>query len=84
MEGSPSRTVAAARDSFAAQNDRDPTVSELCTLCSLSDDEVLAALDAGTPLLSFDAEYGDTTLENLVGCLTPQPLSPIPWAPFGP
>ena len=62
------RTVAAARDSFSAQNDRDPTVSELCTLCSLSDDEVLAALDAGTPLLSFDAEYGDTTLEFLVGC----------------
>lgn len=62
------RTVAAARDSFAAQNDRDPTVFELCTLCSLSDDEVLAALDAGTPLLSFDAEYGDTTLENIVGC----------------
>ncbi|HPE94601.1 MAG TPA: sigma-70 family RNA polymerase sigma factor [Bacillota bacterium] len=61
------RMILHFREKYASANDGEPTVQEICEQCGLSEEDAVTALDAASPLLSFDAEYGDTSLENLVG-----------------
>ncbi|MBP3388217.1 MAG: sigma-70 family RNA polymerase sigma factor [Clostridia bacterium] len=59
--------VSKKRDQLSTELGREPTLSELSAAAGLTDEETLSALEASSPILSFDAQYGDITLENLIG-----------------
>ena len=59
--------VSKKRDQLSTELGREPTLSELSVAAGLTDEETLSALEASSPILSFDAQYGDITLENLIG-----------------
>lgn len=61
------RIVSVCRERLQAELLRDPTVSELSAATGLSEEETMSALEVSSPILSFDAQYGDITLENLIG-----------------
>lgn len=61
------RVVSVCREKLLAELLREPTISELSSAAGLSEEETLSALEASSPILSFDAQYGDVTLENLIG-----------------
>ncbi len=56
-----------AKEKYASENGREPTVSELSDMCKLSCEEICEALDAISPVYSLSAVVGDNeglTLEN--------------------
>lgn len=61
------RLVALCRDRLASKLGREPTLLELSHESGLDEEETLHALEASSPVLSFDAQYGDITLENIIG-----------------
>ena len=61
------RVVSVCREKLLAELLREPTISELSSAAGLNEEETLNALEASSPILSFDAQYGDVTLENLIG-----------------
>ena len=59
-----------ASEEFAAKNGREPKVSELCELCSMSYDEVVTSMEAMLPPVSLQEKTGDedsATFEELIG-----------------
>lgn len=59
-----------AGEDFAAKNGREPRISELCELCSMSYEEVVTSLEAMTPAVSLQEKMGEddsTSLEDIVG-----------------
>ncbi len=61
------RLVSVQRERLCGELGRDPTISELSESTGLNEEDTLNALEASSPILSFDAQYGDITLENLIG-----------------
>lgn len=61
------RAVSVCRERLQSELLREPTISELSEATGLSEEDTLNALEASSPILSFDAQYGDITLENLIG-----------------
>lgn len=62
-------TVMKAKESFAFENGREPTVSELVEVTGLSEEEISESLDAISPVYSLSALVGDSeelTLENSI------------------
>ncbi|MCC8123398.1 MAG: sigma-70 family RNA polymerase sigma factor [Oscillospiraceae bacterium] len=60
--------IRVAREKLAAAQGRDPTLSELAAATGLQPEEIAAAEDATSPVLSLQMETGDgTTLEGLLG-----------------
>lgn len=58
-----------AKEDFAKEHQRDPKLSELSSLCGLSPEEIVYAMDAVCPVYSLQETIGNeedgTTLENL-------------------
>ncbi|MBR5528411.1 MAG: sigma-70 family RNA polymerase sigma factor [Clostridia bacterium] len=55
---------------FAARNGREPRISELCEMCSMSHEEVVTSLEAMAPAVSLQEKTGDddsASLEELIG-----------------
>ena len=61
------RLVSVQHERLCSDLGREPTLSELAQATGLNEEETLCALEASSPILSFDAQYGDITLENLIG-----------------
>ncbi len=60
--------IMSAKEKFVGENIREPTVSELATLCGFSEEEIVESLNAATPTLSLSEAIGeDSTLEDLLG-----------------
>ena len=59
-----------AGEDFASKNGREPRISELCELCSMNYEDVVASLEAMAPTVSLQEKLGDddsASLEDLVG-----------------
>ena len=61
------KTIAAERDKYFSETGLEPTISVLSERCGLNEEDIVTALDAANPMLSLDASYGDTPLDNTVG-----------------
>ncbi len=60
--------IMSAKEKFVGDNIREPTVSELASLCGFSEEEIVESLNAATPTLSLSEAIGeDSTLEDLLG-----------------
>lgn len=60
-----------ASEEFASKNGREPRISELCSICSMSHDDVVTALEAMIPAVSLQEKQGDedsASFEELIGC----------------
>ncbi|HAN20907.1 MAG: hypothetical protein A2Y15_04500 [Clostridiales bacterium GWF2_36_10] len=56
-----------AKENFISQNGREPTVSELATLCEITKEEVVESLDASMSVMSFSEPVGEVMLEDMLG-----------------
>ncbi len=57
-----------AKEDFQKEHQREPKISELAVLCSLSEEEVIYALDAATPVSSLQESIGSeggATIEDM-------------------
>ncbi|HBL84555.1 MAG: hypothetical protein A2Y17_00870 [Clostridiales bacterium GWF2_38_85] len=61
------RIIASERDKYFSETGLEPTINVLSERCGLTEDDIITALDAANPLLSLDASYGDSPLDNTVG-----------------
>ena len=57
-----------ARENFISSQGRDPTVAELSQICGMSPDELIASMEAVSPVHSLSEAVGDnsTSLENFI------------------
>jgi len=57
------------KEQFEKTHQREPTVSELCSISGLSADDVITALEAISPIRSLQEPINneDSTLENIIG-----------------
>ena len=57
-----------ARENFISEQGRDPTVAELSQICGLKPDELIASMEAVSPVHSLSETVGDnsTSLENFI------------------
>ena len=59
-----------AGEEFAAKHGREPKISELCSMCDMSYEDAVSAIEAMTPALSLQEKLGDddsSSFEELVG-----------------
>jgi len=59
--------VLRAKENFIAENGREPTVSELASLCGIPTDELVECLDASMSVMSFSEPVGEVMLEDMLG-----------------
>lgn len=55
------------REEFIAQQNREPTVTELAAFCGCSVEETVEGLDAGCAVVSFSEPVGERLVEDLIG-----------------
>ena len=55
------------REKYFAQHGYEPKIDELASLCDMTREEAVYALDAVSSVLSFSDPVGDIPLENLLG-----------------
>ena len=57
-----------AKENFISEQGRDPTVAELSQICGLTPDELIASMEAVSPVHSLSETVGDnsTSLENFI------------------
>ena len=60
--------IASARERFISENGREPTVSEIASICGLTEEEAVESINASSCLVSLSEAVGeDGTLEDLIG-----------------
>lgn len=57
-----------AREKFIAENGREPSIGELSGICGVTEEELVASVEAVSPIHSLSESVGDnsTTLENFI------------------
>ncbi len=67
-----------ASEEFASKNGREPKISELCELCSMTHEEVVTCLEAMMPTISLQEKQGDEdspSFEELIGVDTSEEMT---------
>ena len=59
--------ISRKRQEYIKEHGRDPTVNELASLAGITVENAVRACEASAPMLSFSAQEGETSLENVVG-----------------
>ena len=67
-----------ASEEFAAKNGREPKISELCTICEMTHEQVVTSLEAMMPAISLYEKQGDEdsgSLEDILGVDTSEEMT---------